>query len=97
VPQCLIQNGNSNVTIGENTTVSIFVAGSRSPAISSYGICANISGIANVTSDIVTAGNISTMVLNGTVQSNNYNITGAAAGNANVSSVTGIYNFALSR
>ena len=85
----LIQNGNSNITIGANTTVSIFVAGNTTAAISATSTGANISGIANVTGNIVTAGNISTTGGNGRVQANNFNITGAATGNANVSTVTG--------
>jgi len=85
----LIQNGNSNVTIGANTTVSIFVAGNTTATISATSTGANISGIANITGDIVTAGNISTTGGNGRVQANNFNITGAATGNANVSTITG--------
>jgi len=85
----LIQNGNSNVTIGANTTVSIFVAGNTTATISATATGANISGIANVTGNIVTAGNISTTGTNGTVTANNYTVTGAATGNANVSTVTG--------
>ena len=85
----LIQNGNSNITIGANTTVSIFVAGNATPTISATLTGANISGIANVSSDIVSGGNISTTGSNGTVQANNFNITGAATGNSNVSTVTG--------
>ena len=85
----IIQNGNSNVTIGANTTVSIYVAGNANAAISATATGANILGIANVTGDIVTAGNISTTGGNGSVQANNFNITGAATGNANVSTVTG--------
>jgi hypothetical protein len=85
----LIQNGNSNVTIGQDTTVSIFVAGNATPTISATSTGANISGIANVSSDIVSGGNISTTGSNGTVQANNFNITGAATGNSNVSTVTG--------
>ena len=85
----LIQNGNSNVTIGANTTVSIFVAGNTTARIAATSTGANISGIANVTGNIVTAGNISTTGGNGRVQANNFNITGAATGNANVSTITG--------
>jgi len=85
----LIQNGNSNVTIGANTTVSIFVAGNTTATISATTTGANISGIANVTGNIVTGGNISTTGTNGTVTANNQTVTGAATGNANVSTVTG--------
>jgi hypothetical protein len=85
----LIQNGNSNVTIGANTTVSIFVAGNTTATISATATGVNISGIANITGNIVTAGNISTTGGNGTIQANNFNITGAVTGNANVSTVTG--------
>jgi hypothetical protein len=79
----LVQNGNSNVAITANANITLT---SRSNAVMVItGTGANITGTANVTSDILAGGNVNvTANINGTTfQNGNSNV--AIAANANVS------------
>ena len=81
-------NGTSNINIpAVNGNINVVVAGTQRLILSGGG--ANITGTANVSGVLTAGGNISTFGTNGVVQANNITVTGAASGNANVSTVTG--------
>ena len=78
----LMQNGTANVTIASGGNVSIFANANTTAqlVIANSGI--NVPGYANVVG-LITGGNVSTTGANGTVQANNFTVTGAASGNVN--------------
>jgi len=85
----IIQQGNSNITITNGGNITVYANGNSTArfTISNDGITTN--GASNVSGALTVGGNISTYGSNGKLQANNITATGAATGNANVSTVTG--------
>jgi hypothetical protein len=85
----IIQQGNSNITITNGGNITVYANGNSTArfTISNDGITTN--GASNVSGALTVGGNISTYGSNGKLQANNHTVTGAATGNANVSTVTG--------
>jgi hypothetical protein len=88
----LMQNGTANITITSNGNISIFANANATAALVIANSGINVPGYSNVVGSI-TGGNISTTGANGTVQANNFTVTGAATGNMNVGTVTGNLGF----
>ena len=86
----LMQNGTSNVTIASGGNVSTFIGGNATAQFFVTPTGANITGTANVVGN-ANVGNLGATngVFTDTVIADNHTTSGAATGNANVSTITG--------